>query len=80
MEKNNASVNSMGKYRFEGYVIDILDAFAKRANFDYDLHLVKDNLYGRKQGGKWTGMIGELVEDVCIPRTINFYEPTKGGI
>ncbi|XP_043531950.1 probable glutamate receptor [Chiloscyllium plagiosum] len=60
---------------FEGFCIDLLQIFAERLKFRYEIKLVKDGFYGsRLENGKWTGMLGELMEkeaDMAIaPLTI----------
>ncbi|XP_076022858.1 putative glutamate receptor [Genypterus blacodes] len=46
----------------EGYCIDLISALAKRLNFNYTIHTVKDNRYGfLDSSGNWHGMIGEVI-------------------
>ncbi|XP_058975571.1 glutamate receptor 1 [Musca domestica] len=79
-----------GNDRFEGYCKDLADLLAKRLGINYEMRLVKDNLYGSEnpkiQGG-WDGMVGELVRreaDIAIAamtitaereRVIDFSKP-----
>ncbi|XP_067826169.1 probable glutamate receptor [Heptranchias perlo] len=59
----------------EGYCIDLLQLFAEKFKFRYEVNLVEDGFYGRKlEDGRWNGMLGELMKqeaDVAIaPLTI----------
>ncbi|XP_041061876.1 probable glutamate receptor [Carcharodon carcharias] len=59
----------------EGFCIDLLQLFAERFKFRYEIKLVKDGFYGSKlENGRWTGMLGELMSeeaDIAIaPLTI----------
>ncbi|XP_067873279.1 glutamate receptor U1-like [Heterodontus francisci] len=61
----------------EGFCIDLLQLFAEKFKFRYEIKLVKDGLYGRKlENGRWNGMLGELMSeeaDVAIaPLTITW--------
>ncbi|XP_036388299.1 glutamate receptor U1 [Megalops cyprinoides] len=48
--------------QLEGFCMDLLSELAKRVGFKYNVHLVKDSTYGRKdESGNWVGMIGEVV-------------------
>ena len=52
---------------YQGYCVDFLtllaDAFPE---YNFELHLVKDNKYGAQENGKWNGMIGELTREVSL--------------
>ncbi|KAJ8371128.1 hypothetical protein SKAU_G00111560 [Synaphobranchus kaupii] len=46
----------------EGFCIDLLSTLAKKLDFKYNLHLVKDGRYGiMQESGNWNGMIGEVM-------------------
>ncbi|XP_041748723.2 glutamate receptor U1 [Coregonus clupeaformis] len=48
--------------QLEGYCMDLLSELAKKLDFKYNVHLVKDGSYGRQdESGAWNGMIGEVV-------------------
>nr|XP_029528059.1 glutamate receptor U1-like [Oncorhynchus nerka]XP_029528068.1 glutamate receptor U1-like [Oncorhynchus nerka] len=48
--------------QMEGYCMDLLSELAKKLDFKYNVHLVKDGFYGRQdETGAWNGMIGEVV-------------------
>ncbi|CAF1332816.1 unnamed protein product [Adineta steineri] len=47
---------------FEGFCIDILLDLAERLNFTFEIEIVKDATFGKKnEQGEWNGIIGELV-------------------
>lgn len=56
----------VGNDRYEGFVKDLMDNIARVKNFTYRLVLVPDNHQGSHDPltGKWTGMIGEILEGV----------------
>lgn len=60
------ATNLQGNDRFEGYCKDLIDSLAMEMTFEYDIHIVEDGLYGiyEKSKGRWSGIIGELVEGV----------------
>ena len=48
-----------------GLIPDVLDEISKIIDVDMDIHLNPDSQYGYKmKNGTWTGMIGELVNNV----------------
>ena len=50
-----------GNDRYEGYIVDLLKELSNILGFNYDIKLVDDKSYGRKNAsGHWSGMIGEL--------------------
>ncbi|CAN7981939.1 unnamed protein product [Ixodes pacificus] len=52
-----------GNQRFEGFCVSLLDKLAEVLHFDYKLQLVKPEKFGYEVSpGRWTGLIGELVE------------------
>lgn len=52
-----------GNRRFEGFCVSLLDKLAEVLHFDYKLQLVKPEKFGYEVApGRWTGLIGELVE------------------
>ncbi|EEC11133.1 ionotropic glutamate receptor, putative, partial [Ixodes scapularis] len=54
-----------GNQRFEGFCVSLLDKLAEVLHFDYKLQLVKPEKFGYEVSpGRWTGLIGELVEGV----------------
>ncbi|XP_061688241.1 glutamate receptor U1 [Syngnathoides biaculeatus] len=48
--------------QLEGFCMDLLAEVAKKLDFRYKVHLVKDASYGRQDdNGHWNGMVGEVV-------------------
>ncbi|XP_077582232.1 putative glutamate receptor [Stigmatopora nigra] len=48
--------------QLEGFCMDLLSEVAKKLDFKYKVHLVKDGSYGRQDDkGRWNGMVGEVV-------------------
>ena len=47
--------------------LDLVDAIAKRLEFNYSINIVADGSYGsyNKLNNTWNGMIGELLSQVC---------------
>ena len=51
--------------KFVGFCIDILLDLADRLNFTFEIEIVKDKTFGKKnEKGEWNGIIGELVNRV----------------
>ncbi len=48
-----------------GIAIELLNAVARDLNFDYDLYLVADGLFGVRRNGQWDGSTADLVNDVA---------------
>lgn len=48
-----------------GIAIDLLNAVARDMNFDYDLYLVADGLFGVRRNGQWDGITADLVNDLA---------------
>lgn len=44
-----------------GVSIDLLNAVARDLNFDYDLYLVADGLFGVPKNGRWDGITADLM-------------------
>lgn len=71
MLKENGE-DSDGVQRFEGFCVALLDKLSELLKFKYQLHLVEDGRYGTEpEPGRWTGMIGELVDGVSELRFEN---------
>ena len=55
-----------GTIWYEGYCIDLLNELARDLHFTYEIYPSPDGMYGAgKENGKWNGMIGELINQVC---------------
>lgn len=61
--------NLVGNDRFEGYGIDLIQKLSEMEGFNYTFIVREDKANGvfNETLGKWTGMIGDLLEKV------NFY-------
>ncbi|THD26914.1 hypothetical protein D915_002308 [Fasciola hepatica] len=56
--KNGTLVNATGM------IIDILDLFAEKFSFRYQVVLSSDGLFGtQEKDGSWSGLIGDLIEE-----------------
>ena len=44
-----------------GFCIDLLELLKYDLNFDADLYIVKDSVYGDKVNNTWVGMVGDVV-------------------
>lgn len=54
-----------GNARFRGFCMELLDLLSRELGFTFAVELVKDGKYGdSNDGGKWNGMIGELLRNV----------------
>jgi len=62
-----------------GFCIDILLDLAERLNFTFEIEIVKDKTFGKKnEKGEWNGIIGELVYRVS--NLLFFYEKINHSI
>jgi hypothetical protein len=59
-----------GNDKYEGFCIDLLEDIAKLNEFEYEIYVVPDGMYGaRIDDETWSGMLGELLDAVsndCI--------------
>uniref|UniRef100_A0A673JQT4 Glutamate receptor n=1 Tax=Sinocyclocheilus rhinocerous TaxID=307959 RepID=A0A673JQT4_9TELE len=62
LEQTNSSSlpNDMRKCCY-GYCIDLLEKLAEDMHFQFDLYIVGDGKYGAWKGGRWTGLVGDLL-------------------
>jgi hypothetical protein len=64
--------NSNSSQMFVGFCIDILLDLADRLNFTFEIEIVKDKTFGKKnEKGEWNGIIGELVTRVSNHFSLN---------
>lgn len=63
-----------GNERYMGYAVDLIKELANLMNFEYVFVPVADNGYGKynKETKQWDGIIGELVNNVCIVPAFQF--------
>ena len=65
--RDDDDINSGGDHQYRGYLVDLLEALAKRASFTYSLYAVHDRQRGsRQQDGTWNGLVGELIAGVSM--------------
>ncbi|XP_063056441.1 glutamate receptor ionotropic, NMDA 3B [Engraulis encrasicolus] len=55
-----------------GYCIDLLEKLAEDLRFDFDLYIVGDGKYGAWKGGRWTGLVGDLLSGVADMAVTSF--------
>lgn len=53
-----------GNERYEGFGIDIIDRISQILGFNYTLQVEPNT--GTKKNGKWSGMLGKIINDVSI--------------
>lgn len=55
-----------------GYCIDLLEKLAEDLGFEYDLYIVGDGKYGAWKGGRWTGLVGDLLNGLADMAVTSF--------
>ncbi|KAM3876302.1 glutamate receptor ionotropic, NMDA 3B [Diretmus argenteus] len=55
-----------------GYCIDLLEKLAEDLRFEFDLYIVGDGKYGAWKGGRWTGLVGDLLNGVADMAVTSF--------
>ena len=50
--------------RYTGFIPDLLEEIAKKQNIEYEFQTVRDGKYGALVGGRWNGMVGEILYNV----------------
>ena len=56
-----------GNSQYKGYVPDLLQVLAPILNFTYEIVLVPDSQYGRRnKDGTWTGLVQQLIDGVNL--------------
>lgn len=59
-------------FKYYGFCVDILLDLANRLNFTFEIEIVKDQTFGKKnEKGEWNGIIGELVSRVSYDYDLN---------
>ncbi|XP_065350070.1 glutamate receptor ionotropic, kainate 2 isoform X4 [Cloeon dipterum] len=70
--------NLTGNSRYEGFCIDLLKSIANQVDFNYDIRLVPDHMYGvyDPESKQWNGIVRELMDkraDLAVASmTINY--------
>ncbi|KAK5870385.1 hypothetical protein PBY51_025024 [Eleginops maclovinus] len=55
-----------------GYCIDLLEKLAEDLDFQFDLYVVGDGKYGAWKGGRWTGLVGDLMNGLADMAVTSF--------
>uniref|UniRef100_A0A3B3X9Y9 Glutamate receptor n=1 Tax=Poecilia mexicana TaxID=48701 RepID=A0A3B3X9Y9_9TELE len=55
-----------------GYCIDLLEKLAEDLDFHFDLYIVGDGKYGAWKGGRWTGLVGDLLSGLADMAVTSF--------
>ncbi|XP_064865997.1 glutamate receptor ionotropic, NMDA 3B-like [Oncorhynchus nerka] len=55
-----------------GYCIDLLEKMSEDMHFEYDLYIVGDGKYGASKSGRWTGLVGDLLNGVADMAVTSF--------
>lgn len=55
-----------------GYCIDLLEKLAEDMHFEFDLYIVGDGKYGTWKGGRWSGLVGDLLSGVADMAVTSF--------
>ncbi|KAG7232461.1 hypothetical protein INR49_008839 [Caranx melampygus] len=55
-----------------GYCIDLLEKLAEDLGFKFDLYIVGDGKYGAWKGGRWTGLVGDLLNGLADMAVTSF--------
>ncbi|KAM9364622.1 glutamate receptor ionotropic, NMDA 3B [Pholidichthys leucotaenia] len=55
-----------------GYCIDLLEKLAEDLDFEFDLYIVGDGKYGAVKGGRWTGLVGDLLNGLADMAVTSF--------
>jgi Ligated ion channel L-glutamate- and glycine-binding site len=72
--------NLTGNSRYEGFCIDLLKAIANLVDFNYDIRLVPDHMYGvyDPETKQWNGIVRELMDKASRDFCINLH-PSRWG-
>lgn len=55
-----------------GYCIDLLEKLGEDLGFEFDLYIVGDGKYGAWKGGRWTGLVGDLLNGLADMAVTSF--------
>lgn len=66
----DSTTNLNGNDRFEGFGIELIQELSLMLGFNYEFRLQEDKDYGAIDNatGRWTGMIGEIIDEVHVSR------------
>jgi hypothetical protein len=55
----------VGNERFEGFLVDVIEALCAALDVEYELRLAEDGILGTvDRYGNWSGLVGELQRGV----------------
>ena len=70
LKNDRAATNVSGNNeQYEGFIKDLLDEIMRGLDVDYNLTIRR--YYGHKQGQRWVGTIGDVVNKVGIQSTVD---------
>uniref|UniRef100_A0A3Q1CUA0 Glutamate receptor n=1 Tax=Amphiprion ocellaris TaxID=80972 RepID=A0A3Q1CUA0_AMPOC len=55
-----------------GYCIDLLEKLSEDMGFEFDLYIVGDGKYGAWKGGRWTGLVGDILNGLTDMAVTSF--------
>uniref|UniRef100_A0A8C6VA09 Glutamate receptor n=1 Tax=Neogobius melanostomus TaxID=47308 RepID=A0A8C6VA09_9GOBI len=55
-----------------GYCVDLLEKLSEDLGFEFDLYIVGDGKYGAWKGGRWTGLVGDLLNGLADMAVTSF--------
>jgi hypothetical protein len=58
--------NATSPVQLKGFCIDMLRVISEMVGFKYEIYLVEDGVYGIRDPdtGKWSGLVGDLIDKV----------------
>jgi Ligated ion channel L-glutamate- and glycine-binding site len=69
-----------GNDRWEGFLIDLIEAIAQEVKFQYELYEAPDGSYGGlTPSGEWNGMIKEIMIGVSLTEPAKFSTELEFG-
>lgn len=75
--KDNPNKTAAGEAPVTGDIIDELEMLSKLRNFTYTITVQRNKSYGKKlPSGKWSGMMGALLDDVSTRNTAELFLQT----
>ncbi|XP_062815612.1 glutamate receptor ionotropic, NMDA 3B [Anolis carolinensis] len=72
LASENGSVPSELRKCCYGYCVDLLEKLAEDLPFDFELYIVGDGKYGAWKGGRWTGLVGDLLSGAAHMAVTSF--------
>uniref|UniRef100_H3ATP9 Glutamate receptor n=1 Tax=Latimeria chalumnae TaxID=7897 RepID=H3ATP9_LATCH len=72
LQEGNSTVPIKIKKCCYGYCIDLLEKLAEDVGFGFDLYIVGDGKYGAWKNGRWTGLVGDLLNGAAHMAVTSF--------